>query len=85
MKNKILFIRLFIIGLLLTTTNNCKKNAPIIKKDVVISWANPLNITLGTALSASQLNATADVAGTFTYTPAIGTVLSSGIQDLKLV
>ena len=32
----------------------------------------PADIIYGTALSATQLNATADVAGTFVYTPAAG-------------
>lgn len=41
----------------------------------VITWTNPATITYGTALSATQLNATANVAGVFVYTPAIGTVL----------
>lgn len=46
-------------------------------------WTNPAAITYGTALSGVQLNATAvynstNVAGTFTYTPAAGTVLNAG-------
>ena len=49
-----------------------------------ISWANPAAITYGTALSAVQLNATASVAGTFSYTPSAGTVLSAGVQTLKV-
>src|SRR5207245_3414074 len=32
----------------------------------------------GTALSATQLNATTSVLGTFVYTPAAGTVLNAG-------
>ena len=43
-----------------------------------ISWANPANIVYGTALSGTQLDATASVPGTFTYTPAAGTVLHAG-------
>ena len=43
-----------------------------------ISWANPASIVYGTALSATQLDATASVPGTFTYTPAVGTVLEAG-------
>jgi hypothetical protein len=39
------------------------------KATPVITWANPADITYGTALSATQLNATSGgVAGTFTYT-----------------
>ncbi|MGD0546349.1 MAG: hypothetical protein ABR991_00800 [Terracidiphilus sp.] len=44
----------------------------------VLSWTAPPAITYGTALSAMQLDATANVAGTFAYTPALGTVLKSG-------
>jgi hypothetical protein len=43
-----------------------------------ITWATPANITYGTPLSAAQLNATASVPGTFTYTPPAGTVLGVG-------
>jgi gliding motility-associated-like protein len=50
----------------------------IVKATPVITWNNPAAITYGTALSATQLNASASVAGTFTYTPAAGTVLNAG-------
>ena len=43
-----------------------------------ITWNNPADITYGTALSATQLNATASVPGTFVYTPDSGTVLDAG-------
>jgi hypothetical protein len=49
-----------------------------------LNWASPAAITYGTALSAAQLNATEPVAGTFTYTPPIGTVLNSGLQTLSV-
>jgi hypothetical protein len=50
----------------------------ITKATPMISWNDPANILAGTALSATQLNATASVAGTFVYTPAAGTILSPG-------
>jgi len=55
----------------------------------VITWSNPAAITYGTALSTTQLDATAtyngaSVAGTFTYTPAKGTVLTAGTQILSV-
>ena len=50
----------------------------VIQATPVITWADPADITYGTALGATQLNATANVAGTFTYTPAAGTVLPAG-------
>ncbi|MGK0186366.1 MAG: lysophospholipase L1-like esterase, partial [Verrucomicrobiales bacterium] len=34
-----------------------------------ITWSSPSNITYGTMVDGTQLNATADVAGTFSYTP----------------
>jgi MBG domain (YGX type)/Right handed beta helix region len=52
-----------------------------------VTWANPAAITYGTALSATQLDATAsltvggktvNVAGTFTFNPKAGTVLNAG-------
>src|SRR6185436_15392199 len=39
-----------------------------------VTWANPADIAYGAALSATQLNATASVPGTFVYTPPAGTV-----------
>jgi len=55
-----------------------------------ITWATPVAITYGAALSGAQLNATATyngaaVSGTFTYTPAKGTVLGAGAQTLSVV
>lgn len=88
MKNKNRpFICLFIlIGLVSAITISCKKDETTTKKDPVITWANPADISFGTLLSATQLNATADVAGTFVYTPAVGTTLIAGMnQDLKVV
>ena len=43
-----------------------------------ITWASPAGIVYGTALSSAQLDATASVPGTFTYSPAAGTVLGAG-------
>jgi len=48
-----------------------------------ITWPAPAAITYGTPLSATQLNATASVQGTFTYTPSLGSVLNAGIQNLS--
>ncbi|HEX7318235.1 MAG TPA: MBG domain-containing protein [Pyrinomonadaceae bacterium] len=48
------------------------------KATPVINWSNPSAIVYGTPLGATQLNATADTAGTFVYTPAAGTVLGVG-------
>jgi large repetitive protein len=50
-----------------------------------ITWATPGAITSGTALSSTQLNATASVAGSFAYSPASGTVLAAGAQTLTVI
>jgi hypothetical protein len=47
------------------------------KTTPTITWATPASIVAGTALSATQLDATANVAGTFVYSPAVGTVEST--------
>src|SRR4029077_9591233 len=48
------------------------------KATPTITWATPASISYGTALGATQLNATASVPGTFAYSPAAGFVLSAG-------
>ena len=49
-----------------------------------ITWATPVAITYGTALSATQLDASSTAAGNFSYTPALGTVLGAGPQTLSV-
>ena len=51
-----------------------------------LTWANPAPIPYGTPLSSAQLNATdnAPGGGTYTYTPAAGTVLPVGTQTLSV-
>jgi hypothetical protein len=48
-----------------------------------ITWPVPAAIIYGTPLSATQLNATANDAGSFTYLPAAGTVLTAGTHQLS--
>ena len=50
-----------------------------------ITWNAPAAISYGTALSTTQLSATANIAGTFAYTPAAGTVLKAGTQTLSAI
>ena len=65
-------------------TVNRATPAPNSKTSPTISWAAPASITYGTALSATQLDATASVAGSFAYSPALGTVLGAGSQTLSV-
>ncbi|MGO8697337.1 MAG: protease pro-enzyme activation domain-containing protein [Limisphaerales bacterium] len=56
----------------------------VIQATVAVTWAAPAPITYGTALSATQLNATANVPGNFAYNPPIGTVLNEGTNTLSV-
>jgi predicted phage tail protein len=58
-------------------------NLTVNKATPTITWATPAAITYGTALSATQLNATASVPGSFVYSPAAGTVPAVGSQTLS--
>jgi len=49
-----------------------------------VSWIPPASISAGTPLSASELNATASVPGTFSYKPALGEVLPVGKHSLTV-
>src|SRR5262249_21743849 len=69
------------------TTATASVPLNVLKATPTISWPQPADIVSGTALASTQLDATASwtvagvngsVAGTFTYTPAAGTVLSVG-------
>ena len=76
---------LFLAVIAATILNGCTKDKATSKTDPVITWADPPDIAFGTLLSASQLNATADVSGSFVYTPAPDTKLNTGLnQDLKV-
>ena len=54
------------------------------KATPTITWATPAAITYGTALSGAQLDASSNVAGTFAYSPAAGTILAVGSQTLSV-
>ncbi len=57
-------------------------NTPLVAVTSSITWNTPASIQYGTALSSVQLDATANVPGTFAYVPAAGTVLQAGSQKL---
>lgn len=55
-----------------------------LKPTPTITWNNPADISYGTLLSSTQLNANASVPGTYFYTPPSGTILSAGTQTLHV-
>src|SRR5213079_2769416 len=56
----------------------------VLKASSTITWVAPADLTYGTALSGTQLNATANVPGSFVYSPVAGTVLNAGAQTLSV-
>jgi len=65
-------------------TGSATQSLTITKATPSIRWATPASIRDGTALSASQLNATASVAGSFVYSPPSGTTLATGAHALQV-
>lgn len=55
------------------------------KAKPAVQWFDPSSITTTTKLSRAQLNATANVAGTFAYASTVGSTLPQGVQPLKAV
>jgi hypothetical protein len=64
--------------------NKIRKITQIPEAVPVITWAAPAAIISGTVLSSVQLDATTTVPGTFVYSPAVGTVLGEGVQNLSV-
>jgi hypothetical protein len=69
-----------------TDYNNATATVTLVvgKATPTITWATPAAIASGTALSSTQLNATASVPGTFVYTPAAGTIPATGSDILSV-
>lgn len=63
------------------TTASKTVTIDVLRATPVVTWENPGSLVYGNALSAAELNATADVAGSFVYTPVSGTVLSAGTEQ----
>ena len=60
--------------------SSAQKYFIIDKATLQITWSNPQAIDYGTALSSTQLNAEANVLGSFAYNPLADTVLLSGTR-----
>ncbi len=58
---------------------------PAVQSVPIISWTNPPSIVYGAALTTNQLNATANVPGSFAYTPTNGIVLNAGTNALSVI
>ena len=67
----------------ISSVTNCAYS--IVASKLLINWPTPTAIVYGTPLSATQLDATANVAGNFTYSPALSTVLTAGVHTLSAI
>jgi hypothetical protein len=67
------------------TCNSDLESVTVTRATPVITWANPAPITHGTPLSSTQLDATANVPGSFVYNPPAGTVLPVGNNQALMV
>jgi CSLREA domain-containing protein len=65
-------------------TGSATGTLTIAQANPTVAWSTPAAITYGTALSSTQLDATASVAGAFVYAPGAGTVLSAGPHTLSV-
>src|SRR5208337_3205449 len=66
------------------TTAQATVSLTVNKATPIVTWQTPAAIPYGTALSATQLNASSLIPGTFTYTPATGTVIAAGAHILSV-
>ena len=60
------------------TTATATATINVVQAMPSITWANPADIAFGTLLGQTQLDASASVAGSYTYSPPAGTLLESG-------
>lgn len=63
-----------------------RKGVPVVINQTApaITWAAAAAIQSGTPISAAELNATANAPGSFSYDPALGTILSPGTHTLTV-
>ena len=68
-----------------TNSETATITIPASRDPVRITWSQPPSIPYGTALGPQELNATANVPGTFIYNPGLGTVLPIGYHALSVL
>ena len=59
-------------------------NADIITASASVAWSTPSSIIYGNTLTVLQLNATANIPGSFAYAPAAGAQLNVGTHTLSV-
>ena len=66
------------------STSRAAASLTVAKATPAITWPTPDPVACGAALSATQLNATATVPGSFAYRPAAGEVLAPEMHELSV-
>jgi len=66
-----------------TANNSIVVSGDTSKTAPTITWHAPPSVTYGASLGNAQLNASANVPGTFAYTPVAGTLLKAGTHTLS--
>ena len=67
------------------TVNLVNGTLTVQPQSLTVTWTNPVAIIYGTPLSTNELNATANVPGSFVYFPTNGAVLDTGTNALSVV
>jgi uncharacterized repeat protein (TIGR01451 family) len=68
-----------------SSNNSAAATTTVSRKRPVLTWDTPAAISYGTALGSGQLDASADTAGTFVYSPAAGTMPHVGSLTLNVM
>jgi len=66
-------------------TASATVNITVLPATPLLTWTNPAPIYYGTLLGSNQLSASANVPGTFAYSPTNGALLNSGTNTLSAV
>ncbi len=66
-------------------SNSVSATLTVSVASTIVTWPTPAPITYGAALTTNQLDATANLPGTFVYNPSLGTLLNSGTSTLSVV
>jgi hypothetical protein len=67
------------------TTAQASVGLTVTRATPIVTWATPDPIAYGTPLGTPQLGASANIAGSFAYSPVSGMVLATGSHDLSVL
>jgi len=71
-------------GAIYAAASSVSQTIVIGQATLIITWSAPAVITYGTPLTATQLNATANVSAPSNYLPALGAIIPVGLQAFSV-